>query len=311
MSLPRSYVSKNALTGPTGAYLPPHKLSTCWAIISWMLKHTQKPIISGCVLISHIPMSWLWTAIFSSTNMVLFVLMSRNSSAASFPHQPLNIFAIICLLNELLSESHSRRSRQQKGGNWSLSVHRVTLTLSLWTTASKVLWNVLFANSSANTASVWLPQCANFQSPPEYQSATITSGYNRRYDHWLFSAGFSIFQMSSIRPPLSVLNCNPKLFFIVWRPFMAASPVQHCHVISTPTYNTHILPCNHYYQYMKVCTFQGGYNTWSSWAFLRVAAARSKISLVAHACWSWQCRHVVDKQRPFPDLLLFVAAALV
>ena len=147
MSLHRSYVSKNALTGPTGAYLPPHKLSTCWAIISWMLKHTQKPIISGCVLISHIPMSWLWTAIFSSTNMVLFVLMSRNSSAASFPHQPLNIFTIICLLNELLSESHSRRSRQQKGGNWSLSVHRVTLTLSLWTTASKLLWNLLWRRS--------------------------------------------------------------------------------------------------------------------------------------------------------------------
>jgi hypothetical protein len=66
--------------------------------------------------------------------------------------------------------------------------------------------------------------------------------------------------------------------------FMAASPVQHCHVISTPIYNTHILPCNHYYQYMKVRTFQGGYNTCSSWAFLRVAAARSKISRVARAC---------------------------
>ena len=67
-----------------------------------------------------------------------------------------------------------------------------------------------------------------------------------------------------------------------------------------PIYNTHILPCNHYYQYMKVCTFQGGYNTWSSWAF-----------------WGWRLQevkfrmlHVVDKQRPFPDLLLFVAAAL-
>ena len=62
-------------------------------------------------------------------------------------------------------------------------------------------------------------------------------------------------------PPLSVLNCNPKLLFVVQQPFMVASPIQHCHVISTPIYNTHILPCNHCYQYMEVCTFQGGYKT--------------------------------------------------
>ena len=67
---------------------------------------------------------------------------------------------------------------------------------------------------------MWLPWWANFQSLPEYHSATITGGYNCWYDCQFFSASFSIFQMtlvcSSSELDFGNTTCHVVLELVHW-----------------------------------------------------------------------------------------------
>jgi hypothetical protein len=67
---------------------------------------------------------------------------------------------------------------------------------------------------------------------------------------------FQILIMKRATTPPFSSKSQSQTFFRCPTTFYGSLTVQHCHVISTPIYNTHILPCNHYYQYMKVRTFQ-------------------------------------------------------